>query len=714
MKPARPGYVAKPMEDMVDVSLLRSTPAGLCIRPALQAFSEHYTPCAHLDLGNLCNLACPYCGLSRESDTYTPPRTALALVDRIASAGLGTLALVGGEPTIRKDLGALIERARERGIDQVVLTTNGQLLSYPEVLAELVDHGLGAVHLSLDAADPEHLSQVLGAPQAGARALAALDNLAARPELYLFLYAVVTRANVSALGALCDRLARASEQRGAPLPLILTAPKPTGRAWTNRAQLLLPPPEVAAAVAAAAARADGLGIPLFHRNLPACLVSGLEGRSIDAVIREGRLDLHRGRILLDERPDGHQLGPDCSGCAAAHDCSGVHEHTIATFGWAPYRPVLRPPEEGDVSCDLAFSQPAPERSEMSKRPPEARDVSCDLAFSQPAPERSEMSKIETPSRGNPPSPPPRAVIVGGRGFLGAAVRQLLAEGGWEVTTVGRSAPATGASTPGRALIVDAGQPDALAAVLPREIDLWIDLAIFSAADMGARLDAWKSHPPRRILVAGSVAEYGLDRALPDPLTEGSERLPEDDYGRGKRDAQALLEREASSRGLAASWAVLPQLWGPGDPSGRVQGLIDALLAGAPIAMNRGGRNHMPDGYVGHAAAALLALAAAQTSPAQRVFVCGPEDVSPARFVALAAGAIGRDALVTTPGDRAQPVPGGGVPPAERRPAFPGRDLRLSRALGNRLGLLHAWSASVGVVATARWHAAQTGRRGGEG
>ena len=717
MKPARPRYVAKPMEDMVDVSLLGPTPAGLLVPPALGAFAEGYTPSAHLDLGNLCNLACPYCGLARESDTYTPPRTALALVDRIAAAGLRKLALVGGEPTIRKDLGALIERARARGIDHVVLTTNGQLLSYPEIVQGLVAQGLGAVHLSLDAADPEHLSQVLGAPQSGARALAALDNLAATPELYLFLYAVVTRTNVAGLGLLIERLARASEGRAAPLPLILTAPKPTGRAWENRDELLLPPAELAGAVASAAARADGLGIPLFHRNLPACVFSGLEpaglpGRSIDAVIREGRLDLHSGRIELDRRPSGHQLGPDCPSCAWADDCPGVHERNSARFGWTPYRPLrsseVRPPGE---PLDSARDR---------------REVSCDLASSQVELERSEMSKIETPSRGNPPpgsvetpipipvpnpAPGRSAVVVGGRGFLGAAVCELLAAQGWEITSVGRS-PAPKNSS-GRALIADAGRPDVLRGLLPPTIDLWIDLAVFSAADMGARLEAWGDRPPRRILVAGSVAEYDLAGVIPALLFEASEASPQDDYGRGKRDAQALLEREALARGLDASWAVLPQLWGPGDPSGRVQALVDALLAGAPIAMDRGGEAHMPDGYVFHAAAALLALAAAHTEPAERVFVCGPEDLSLGSFVSLAAGGIGVDARLAVRGGRAQAEPGPGQGAEEFRPAFPGRELRLSRALGNSLGMLAARSASAGVVATARWHAAHSEQGGGE-
>lgn len=108
-----------------------------------------------------CNLRCTYC---MPADVFGPgypflPRAEVLTfeeIERLARvfAGLGVrkLRLTGGEPTLRRDLPALVARlAATPGIEDIALTTNGLLL--PGMAVALRRAGLRRVTISLDSLD---------------------------------------------------------------------------------------------------------------------------------------------------------------------------------------------------------------------------------------------------------------------------------------------------------------------------------------------------------------------------------------------------------------------------------------------------------------------------------------------------------------------------------------------------------------------------------
>ena len=60
--------------------------------------------------------------------------------------------LTGGEPTVRKDLVALVERLGALGLDDLAMTTNGERLV--ELAAPLRRAGLQRLNVSIDTLDP--------------------------------------------------------------------------------------------------------------------------------------------------------------------------------------------------------------------------------------------------------------------------------------------------------------------------------------------------------------------------------------------------------------------------------------------------------------------------------------------------------------------------------------------------------------------------------
>ncbi len=111
-----------------------------------------------------CNIRCFYC-MPEEGGTYVEPAGLLTFdeIERFVqvAAGLGVtkLRITGGEPLLRRDLPALIERlAAVPGIRDIALTTNGVLLA--KHAEDLHRAGLRRLNIHLDTLDRERFRQI--------------------------------------------------------------------------------------------------------------------------------------------------------------------------------------------------------------------------------------------------------------------------------------------------------------------------------------------------------------------------------------------------------------------------------------------------------------------------------------------------------------------------------------------------------------------------
>lgn len=145
-----------------------------------------------LSLTDVCNFRCAYClpngyqpklyqkdaggvksqwaGTLEDSQDRSPvpagdlsEEEILRLVRAMAELGTKKIRLTGGEPTLRRDLVALVSKIkRVPGISKVALSTNGTRLS---LLAQpLFEAGLDAVNVSLDSLDPGRFFSLVGRP----------------------------------------------------------------------------------------------------------------------------------------------------------------------------------------------------------------------------------------------------------------------------------------------------------------------------------------------------------------------------------------------------------------------------------------------------------------------------------------------------------------------------------------------------------------------
>ena len=108
-----------------------------------------------------CDFRCVYC--MSEDMAFLPKADLLTLeeLDRLCTAfivkGVRKLRLTGGEPLVRRGIMTLVSSLSRHltagALDELTLTTNGSQLS--KYAAELKDHGVKRINVSLDTLDPD-------------------------------------------------------------------------------------------------------------------------------------------------------------------------------------------------------------------------------------------------------------------------------------------------------------------------------------------------------------------------------------------------------------------------------------------------------------------------------------------------------------------------------------------------------------------------------
>ena len=311
-------------------------------REKLVEFAWNYAPSFFLDVGTACPLHCTYCSVDRGADDKDVRMEAREhLYMRMADgAGSGVLkvTLIGGEPASRPDFLHLADVAHAMAFDDVILATKSVKLARPEFVAELVEHNVSMVHLSLDSFDPEVLAKLLGSKSAPKLLLAGLHELL-KVEIELFLFAVLTQQTLPGLQDYVRQMAALQAQYGRPMTAVLTPLKVESRAKKNFATLVPRMKDVADAVADALDLAEEMGVTLAYKNIPSCLLPRHGDFALERYLVESRIDLETEDRLPAAPSPYLTHGDVCAACAMRATCPGVDREYAATFGWAEFAAV---------------------------------------------------------------------------------------------------------------------------------------------------------------------------------------------------------------------------------------------------------------------------------------------------------------------------------------------------------------------------------------
>jgi len=302
----------------------------------------------------------------------------------------------------------------------------------------------------------------------------------------------------------------------------------------------------------------------------------------------------------------------------------------------------------------------------------------------------------------------RIVVLGGPGFVGRHIVNELEtrvnRSDLDLTLAGRTRPEWG--HPGRFVEGDRKDPAFIRELMGLKPHFWFDLALFEPVEMEDLAAAWSKEKSVRLFsFAGSVAEYGLSNRLELPVPESVPLRGAGPYSKGKADAWKVAEAAHRRHRFPAFWAVLPQLWGPGDSHGRDSSYVRCIMEGSPMFLRGNGRTLMPDGYVETVAAAMVHMGLNLHCTGLRANVAGMSLLTPLSFVKWTAEALGRPGEIVhlAHRDLAEAEAQAG---REFRPVFGDYDFALDLTRLRNTRFQQRLNARRGVEKTALWHAQQ--------
>ena len=255
--------------------------------------------------------------------------------------GARGLWLGGGEPTLRKDLLAVISTARRLGYDRIKLQTNGMLLAYPDFIRRLVDAGLTEVNFSIKGSTAEIHDRYAGTPGCHKLMLTAMDH-ARRLKLGMEADVLVYKGNAADLPdmvrvytplgvgryvlwllSLVDANAASASPLAAELPRISE----------------IVPHIVAAMDLKLSDRPDFI----TSLHTPPCTIPPTHHACLMPTAEWGLLVTNPGgfRFMLEESPiEGGVFFDRCQTCKYRPRCSGARRDYVAIHGDAEFQPPM--------------------------------------------------------------------------------------------------------------------------------------------------------------------------------------------------------------------------------------------------------------------------------------------------------------------------------------------------------------------------------------
>lgn len=141
-----------------------------------------------LSLTNRCNFRCIYCDIPLQHSDEMDTDEWRAAIDDLHAGGMGRASIIGGEPLLRKDVGAIIRHLKLRGV-HASMNTNGWLVT--DRIDEMAE--LDLVCVTLDGPDVVHDRQRNQGSHA--RVLRAIEALRSR-DIPVVTMTVVTPAGI--------------------------------------------------------------------------------------------------------------------------------------------------------------------------------------------------------------------------------------------------------------------------------------------------------------------------------------------------------------------------------------------------------------------------------------------------------------------------------------------------------------------------------------
>lgn len=129
----------------------------------ISSSSEEISPTkkVELNIGLACNNDCQFCISGIKSSTLDSTENIKSEIGKYKGEEIDLLNILGGEPTLLKDLPEIIKYAKDMGFKSIQIITNGRNLSNREYTKKLLQNGLDRISVTIHGHNPELQDEIV-------------------------------------------------------------------------------------------------------------------------------------------------------------------------------------------------------------------------------------------------------------------------------------------------------------------------------------------------------------------------------------------------------------------------------------------------------------------------------------------------------------------------------------------------------------------------
>lgn len=277
-----------------------------------------------LRVGFGCNNNCKFCFQETRKPLF---KTAQSIEKELLEARLQHFSYVifeGGEPTLRKDIFALIRYAKKLGFKQVDIQSNGRMFFYKKVCRRFIDAGVSVFACSLHAHNEKMHDFLTSSPGSFREAVQGIKNLKELGQ-QIANQAVISKVNYSLLPEITAFLIDLGIDR-----IQLNFIQPLGVAEKNFDLLVPHIPQILPYVKKALEIGIKAKIYIGTMGIPACLLGNYVEYSQE--YKRAKAGASPDRVVYKRK------GIVCKGCACYRICEGPWSSYVRYFGWKEFGP----------------------------------------------------------------------------------------------------------------------------------------------------------------------------------------------------------------------------------------------------------------------------------------------------------------------------------------------------------------------------------------
>lgn len=310
---------------------LRTLPVGVPMHFFRQLVPGLREPGGLIRTGFRCNQDCGICWQSRDWGGFDAAHI-LGWIEDLAGAGVRSLIISGGEPTLDPKLEQYLRHARALGVTAITLETNAIQCARNDLAARLRDAGLTTAFVSLHSADAAVSDAITRAPGTHVRTVQGVHALL-DAGVTVKLNAVMTGEGLAHLAGLPDFIHREFGRHGNLLKkLMLSYPTdPFDQALIP--EIVPEPGALRVALRETLERAFALGI----------VPEGLDGPCGPPLCAFGADPRVTSLAPIPEALPFRQYLAGCAGCAVRDACFGCRTADVSLYGDACAEPIARAP-----------------------------------------------------------------------------------------------------------------------------------------------------------------------------------------------------------------------------------------------------------------------------------------------------------------------------------------------------------------------------------